>query len=121
MRHYEVVFIVHPDQSDQVPSMVGRYRTMIIDQGGLVHNMEDWGRRQMVYPIQKMVKAHYFCMNIQCDNSTLDELQYSLRYNDAILRYLFIKTKKARTVQSKMVLSPGIETESSEKASQVEQ
>ncbi len=114
MRHYEVVFIVHPEQSEKVSSLVDHYRSMIVDQGGYVHHMEDWGQRQMAYPIRNLVKAHYFCMNIQCGHDTLGELQETFRYNGAILRYLLIRTKKARTSLSHMVSSP-VEAEVPEK------
>lgn len=87
MRHYEVVFIVHPDQSEQVPAMVERYQALVTGQGGSVHRLEDWGRRQLAYPIQKLVKAHYVCLNIECGQATLDELEHSFRYNDAVLRH----------------------------------
>ena len=95
MRHYEVVFIVHPDQSEQVPAMVERYQAMVTADGGKVHRFEDWGRRQLAYPIQKLVKAHYVCMNIECSQQELDELEHAFRYNDAILRHLVIKTRNA--------------------------
>jgi len=103
MRHYEVVLIVHPDQSEQVPAMVERYQTLITGNGGQVHRFEDWGRRQLAYPIQKLVKAHYVCLNIECGHDTLEELEHSFRYNDAILRYLMIKAKKAHTAPSLMM------------------
>ena len=105
MRHYEVVFIVHPDQSEQVPAMVERYQAMITEKGGKIHRLEDWGRRQLAYPIQKLVKAHYICMNIECGLDVLDELEHSFRYNDAILRNLIIKTDKAITEPSIMMKS----------------
>ena len=105
MRHYEVVFIEHPDQSEQVPAMVERYQTMVTGSGGQVHRTEDWGRRQLAYPIQKLVKAHYVCLNIECSQATLDELEHSFRYNDAVLRHLVIKTKKAQTTPSLMMKS----------------
>jgi small subunit ribosomal protein S6 len=105
MRHYEVVFIVHPDQSEQVPAMVERYQSLVTGNGGQIHRLEDWGRRQLAYPIQKLVKAHYVCMNIECDQPTLDELEHSFRYNDAVLRHLVIKTKKAETGASVMMKS----------------
>lgn len=105
MRHYEVVFIVHPDQSEQVPAMVERYQAMITEKGGQIHRLEDWGRRQLAYPIQKLVKAHYICMNIECNLDVLDELEHSFRYNDAILRNLIIKTNKAVTEPSIMMKS----------------
>lgn len=114
MRHYEVVLIVHPDQSEQVPAMIERYQSMVTTNGGQIHRTEDWGRRQLAYPIQKLVKAHYVCFNIECDQNTLNELEHSLRYNDAILRSLFIKTKKAHTEPSIMMKS--VEREESRKA-----
>ncbi len=103
MRHYEVVLIIHPDQSDQVLPMIERYRSLINEKKGLVHRFEDWGRRQLVYPIKKLVKAHYVCLNIECNQIILDELTHSLRYNDAILRYLFTKTKRAWIAPSIMM------------------
>lgn len=115
MRHYEVVFIVHPDQSEQVPAMIERYQSMVTTHGGQIHRLEDWGRRQLAYPIQKLVKAHYVCFNIECDQAALDELEHSFRYNDAILRYLFIKTKTAPTEPSIMMKS--VEREEARKAS----
>ena len=105
MRHYEVVFIVHPDQSEQVPAMIERYEAIITSEGGKVHRLEDWGRRQLAYPIQKLVKAHYVCINIEVGQSTLDELEHSFRYNDAILRYLIAKTKDAPERPSVMMKS----------------
>lgn len=105
MRHYEVVFIVHPDQSEQVPAMIERYEAIITSEGGKVHRLEDWGRRQLAYPIQKLVKAHYVCINIEVGQSTLDELEHSFRYNDAILRYLIAKTKDAPEGPSVMMKS----------------
>ncbi len=105
MRHYEVVFIVHPDQSEQVPAMIERYQSLVTGNGGKLHRLEDWGRRQLAYPIQKLVKAHYVCMNIECDQPTLDELEHSFRYNDAVLRHMAIKTKKAETEPSVMMKS----------------
>ena len=105
MRHYEVVFIVHPDQSEQVPAMIERYQAVVTGNGGKVHRLEDWGRRQLAYPIQKLVKAHYVCLNIECGQPELDELEHSFRYNDAILRHLIIKTKDAVTEPSIMMKS----------------
>lgn len=115
MRHYEVVFIVHPDQSEQVPAMVERYQTLVTSQNGAVHRLEDWGRRQLAYPIQKLVKAHYVCLNIECGQSTLDELEHSFRYNDAVLRHLVIQTKAAPSAPSPMMKS--VEREEARKAS----
>ncbi len=103
MRHYEICFIVHPDQSEQVPAMLERYQSLITSQGGKVHRVEDWGRRQLAYPIQKLVKAHYLLMNIECGKATLDELEHAFRYNDAVLRHLTIGMKKAETGPSPMM------------------
>jgi small subunit ribosomal protein S6 len=103
MRHYEVVFIVHPDQSEQVPAMVERYKTLITSQGGVIHRFEDWGRRQLAYPIQKLVKAHYVAFNIEAGQPTMDELEHAFRFNDAVLRHLVIKLKKAETAASPMM------------------
>jgi len=103
MRHYEIVFIVHPDQSEQVPAMVERYKTIVTSKGGIVHRSEDWGRRQMAYQIQKLAKAHYLCLNIECDQATLDELEHAFKFNDAVLRHLVVKTKRAETAPSIMM------------------
>ncbi len=103
MRHYEIVFLVHPDQSDQVPAMTERYRS-IIDQGnGKVHRLEDWGRLQLAYPIQKIHKAHYVLMNIECNQEVLDELTSSFRFNDAVIRNMVISAKRAETEKSAML------------------
>lgn len=90
MRHYEIVFIVHPDQSEQVPGMVERYRAMVTAHNGQIHRLEDWGRRQLAYPIQKVHKAHYVLMNIECDKETLAEMEHAFKFNDAVLRHLVI-------------------------------
>ena len=103
MRHYEIVFIVHPDQSEQVPAMIDRYKATLAAAGGKIHRMEDWGRRQMAYMIDKLAKAHYVCMNIECDQKTLDELEHAFKFNDAVLRHLIIKTKKAESEPSIMM------------------
>ena len=103
MRHYEIVFIVHPDQSEQVPAMIERYTTLVTSQGGQVHRLEDWGRRQLAYPIQKIHKAHYVLMNIECDGETLNELEHSFKFNDAVLRHLTVKMKAAVTAPSPMM------------------
>ncbi|MBZ0073029.1 MAG: 30S ribosomal protein S6 [Thiohalobacteraceae bacterium] len=95
MRHYEIVFLVHPDQSEQVPAMVERYRATIETAGGKIHRLEDWGRRQLAYPIQKMLKAHYVLMNIECGQDVLDELASAFRFNDAVLRNLVIARDEA--------------------------
>lgn len=116
MRHYEIVFIVHPDQSEQVPAMVERYTSTITTQGGKVHRVEDWGRRQMAYMIDKLAKAHYVCMNIECSQTTLDELEHGFKFNDAVLRHLVIKTKKAETEPS--IMMKQVEREEARKALQ---
>jgi small subunit ribosomal protein S6 len=103
MRHYEIVFIVHPDQSEQVPAMIERYRSTITGRKGAIHRLEDWGRRQMTYPIAKMHKAHYVLMNIECDQETLDELEHSFKFNDAVLRHLTVQMKAAVTAPSPMM------------------
>lgn len=100
MRHYEIVFLVHPDQSEQVPGMVERYTASITGNGGKVHRLEDWGRRQLAYSINKVHKAHYILMNVECDKATLEELTTNFRYNDAILRNLVIQMDEAVTEQS---------------------
>jgi small subunit ribosomal protein S6 len=103
MRHYEICFIVHPDQSEQVPAMIDRYKNLVTSQSGKVHRVEDWGRRQLAYPIDKLVKAHYVLLNIECGKATLDELEHGFRYNDAVLRHLTVGTKKAETSPSPMM------------------
>src|SRR5919106_5599938 len=103
MRHYEIAFIVHPDQSEQVPAMVDRYRQMVTGRSGRIHRLEDWGRRQLAYPIEKMHKAHYVLMNIECDNETLAELEHSFKFSDAVLRHLIVKMPKAVTAPSPMM------------------
>ena len=103
MRHYEIVLIVPPDQSEQVPAMMERYTAQIVAQGGKVHRFEDWGRRQMAYPIQKLVKAHYLCWNVEIGQTSLDELEHAFRYNDAILRSLTVVMKKAEVAPSIMM------------------
>jgi small subunit ribosomal protein S6 len=103
MRHYEIVFIVHPDQSDQVPAMIERYKTLVTGRTGAIHRLEDWGRRQLAYPIQKVHKAHYVLMNIECDGETLAELENAFKFNDAVLRHLTVKMDKAETAASPMM------------------
>jgi small subunit ribosomal protein S6 len=103
MRHYEIVFIVHPDQSEQVPAMVERYKGVIAGRSGTVHRIEDWGRRQLAFPLAKVHKAHYVLMNIECDQEALDELEHSFRFNDAVLRHLIVKMTKAVTAPSPMM------------------
>jgi small subunit ribosomal protein S6 len=103
LRHYEVVFIVHPDQSEQVPAMIERYRTQITSGGGAIHRLEDWGRRQLAYSIQKIHKAHYVLMNIECNLEVLAELEHGFKFNDAVLRHLVISRKTAITAPSPMM------------------
>lgn len=105
MKHYEVVFLVHPDQSDQVPAMVERYRTLVESDGGAVHRHEDWGRRQLAYPIQKVHKAHYVLMNIECSAAAMEELENSFRFNDAVIRRLIVREDAAVTEPSPLVKS----------------
>jgi small subunit ribosomal protein S6 len=103
MRHYEVVFLVHPGQSEQVPAMVERYRSNIEKRGGVIHRFEDWGRRQLAYPISKVHKAHYVLMNIECDAEALEELESAFRYNDAVLRNLIVRRDAAVTEPSPLL------------------
>lgn len=103
MRHYEIVFIVHPDQSEQVPAMIERYRGIVTAKNGTIHRVEDWGRRQLAYLIQKVHKAHYVLMNIECDQETLNDLDHAFKFSDAILRHLTIKTKGPVTEPSPMM------------------
>ena len=103
MRHYEIVFMVHPDQSEQVPGMIERYTGSVKEAGGQIHRLEDWGRRQLAYPINKLHKAHYVLMNVEAPQEVIDELETTFRYNDAILRNVIIRTKHAVTEASPMV------------------
>ena len=103
MRHYEIVFIVHPDQSEQVPAMIERYKGMVTGRNGRIHRLEDWGRRQLSFPIQKMHKAHYVLMNVEIDQETLDELEHAFRFNDAVLRHLTTQMRNALTEPSPMM------------------
>lgn len=103
MRHYEIVLIIHPDQSEQVPAMVERYKALIAGSEGRIHRLEDWGRRQLAYPIQKLHKAHYVLLNVECNDTTLSELDHGFKFNDAILRHLVIRTKRAVTTPSPMM------------------
>jgi len=100
MRHYEIVFLVHPGQSEQVPAMLERYRGNLEERGGIVHRLEDWGRRQLAYPINKVHKAHYVLMNIECNQEALDELERAFRFNDAVLRNLIMRRERAVTEAS---------------------
>jgi small subunit ribosomal protein S6 len=109
MRHYEIVILVHPDQSEQVPSMVERYSSTITEAGGKIHRLEDWGRRHLAYPINKIHKAHYILMNIECSGEVLDELSHNFRFNDAIIRDMVIRRKEAITEQSLIKANEGRE------------
>jgi len=100
MRHYEIVFLVHPDQSEQVPNMIERYKTLIEGDNGKIHRLEDWGRRQLAYPIENLVKAHYVLLNVETSKAVLDELVSGFRFNDAVLRHLVIARDEAVTEQS---------------------
>lgn len=112
MRHYEIVFLVHPDQSGQVPAMIDRYRTLIEGAAGKIHRLEDWGRRHLAYPIAKVLKAHYVLMNIECDQPTLEELESGFRFNDAVLRSLTIRRDDAEIEASPMARAGHSEAES---------
>ena len=103
MRHYEIVFIVHPDQSEQVPAMIERYRGTVSSRQGKIHRLEDWGRRQLAYPIEKVHKAHYVLMNIESDQQTVDELDHAFKFNDAVLRHLIVKMKGPVATPSPMM------------------
>jgi small subunit ribosomal protein S6 len=120
MRHYEVVFMVHPDQSEQVPGMIDRYRSIIETKAGKIHRLEDWGRRQLAYPIQKLHKAHYVLMNIECDGEALSELENAFRFNDAVLRNMVITCKRAITEPSPLAKSSEEREESAPRASEEE-
>ncbi|WP_447046123.1 30S ribosomal protein S6 [Vreelandella sp. H-I2] len=103
MRHYEIVFMVHPDQSEQVPAMVERYTSIVTENSGTVHRLEDWGRRHLAYPINKIHKAHYVLMNVECTGETLEEIENIFRFNDAIIRSLVVRCKEAVTEASPMM------------------
>ena len=103
MRHYEIVLLIHPDQSEQVPAMLERYKGLVTAAGGKVHRVEDWGRRQLAYMIQKLAKAHYLCLNIECSSATLTELETGFRFNDAVLRHLTVLKSQAETTPSVMM------------------
>ena len=123
MRHYEIVFIVHPDQSEQVPAMIERYKGLVTGRAGQIHRLEDWGRRQLAYPIQKVHKAHYVLMNIECDGETLAELEHAFKFNDAVLRHLTVKMRQAVTAPSPMMKEEKAKslTPAAEEAKQAEQ
>jgi len=116
MRHYEIVLLIHPDQSEQVPAMLERYKGIVTAANGKVHRVEDWGRRQLAYMIQKLAKAHYVCLNIETSKEVLNELETGFRYNDAVLRHMTIKKDKAETTPS--VMMKAVEREESRKANQ---
>ncbi len=106
MRHYEVVFLVHADQSNKVPDLIERYQAIVTESAGNVHRLEDWGRRQLAYPIQKMQKAHYVLMNIECTDAALSELEKAFRFNDAVLRHLVVRRKAAMTEPTSLAKAP---------------
>lgn len=103
MKHYEIIFLVHPDQSEQVPAMIERYKGIVTSKGGAVHRLEDWGRRQLAYPIDKIHKAHYVLMNIECNQEALNEINHAFRFNDAVIRNLVLTRKEAITEPSPML------------------
>jgi small subunit ribosomal protein S6 len=114
MRHYEIVLLIHPDQSEQVPAMLERYKGIVTAGGGKVHRVEDWGRRQLAYMIQKLAKAHYLCLNIECGKDVLAELETGFRFNDAVLRHLTVVKEQAETAPS--VMMKAVEREDARKA-----
>ena len=116
MRHYEIVLLIHPDQSEQVPAMLERYKALVVAGGGKVHRVEDWGRRQLAYMIQKLVKAHYLCLNIEVSNETLVEIETGFRFNDAVLRHLTVLKSKAETTPS--IMMKAVEREEARKERQ---
>ena len=118
MRHYEIILLIHPDQSEQVPAMLERYKGMITAGGGKIHREEDWGRRQLAYQINKLAKAHYLCLNIECSAETLSELETGFRFNDAVLRHLTVAMDKAETNPS--IMMKHVEREEARKAQQAE-
>jgi small subunit ribosomal protein S6 len=118
MRHYEIILLIHPDQSEQVPAMLERYKGMIVAGGGKIHRVEDWGRRQMAYQINKLGKAHYLCVNIEADQAVMAELEHAFKFNDAVLRHMTVLKKKADTGPSSMMKQ--VEREEARKAQQAE-
>lgn len=118
MRHYEIVLLIHPDQSEQVPAMLERYKTIVTSAGGAVHRVEDWGRRQLAYMIQKLAKAHYLCLNIECSKEVLAELETGFRFNDAVLRHMTVAKTKAETTPS--VMMKAVERDEARKSNQQE-
>jgi len=119
MRHYEIVLLIHPDQSEQVPAMLERYKGIVTTANGKVHRVEDWGRRQLAYQIQKLAKAHYVCLNIECTKETLAEIETGFKFNDAVLRHLTVAKDKAETTPS--VMMKAVEKEESRKAANAPQ
>ena len=118
MRHYEIILLIHPDQSEQVPAMLERYKGMITASGGQVHRVEDWGRRQLAYLINKLAKAHYLCVNIEADQAVMEELEHAFKFNDAVLRHLTVQKDTAETGPSSMMKT--VEREEARKVSQAE-
>ena len=118
MRHYEIILMIHPDQSEQVPAMLERYKAMITAGGGKVHRVEDWGRRQLVYLIQKLAKAHYLCINIEASQAVMDEIEHAFKFNDAVLRHMTVAKKKAETGPS--IMMRNVEREEARKSQQAE-
>ena len=118
MRHYEIILMIHPDQSEQVPAMLERYKAMITAGGGKGHRVEDWGRRQLVYLIQKLAKAHYLCINIEASQAVMDEIEHAFKFNDAVLRHMTVAKKKAETGPS--IMMRNVEREEARKSQQAE-
>ena len=118
MRHYEIILMIHPDQSEQVPAMLERYKAMITAGGGKVHRVEDWGRRQLVYLIQKLAKAHYLCINIEASQAVMDEIEHAFKFNDAVLRHMTVAKKKAEAGPS--IMMRNVEREEARKSQQAE-
>ncbi|MEZ7828734.1 MAG: 30S ribosomal protein S6 [Brachymonas denitrificans] len=116
MRHYEIILLIHPDQSEQVPAMLDRYKGMVTAGNGLIHRVEDWGRRQLAYQINKLNKAHYLCINIEADQAVMAELEHAFKFNDAVLRHMTVQKKKADTAPSTMMKS--VEREEARKSAQ---
>ena len=116
MRHYEIVLLIHPDQSEQVPAMLDRYKGMVTAGNGNIHRVEDWGRRQLAYQINKLNKAHYLCINIEADQAVMAELEHAFKFNDAVLRHMTVQKKKADTAPSTMMKS--VEREEARKSAQ---
>ena len=118
MRHYEIILMIHPDQSEQVPAMLERYKSMITTGGGAVHRVEDWGRRQLAYMINKLAKAHYICLNIEASQAVMDEIEHAFKFNDAVLRHMTVAKKKAETGPS--IMMRNVEREEARKSQQAE-